>query len=291
MTNSFKNIKQLNSNYQNNSDRLNSLSILRILVIDNNNYLSRVYNQGLRNFGAIVYLAQNYKEAVGILNNHSINVISVNLDYGNVSNAGDDGLGFDILSKLYRELCQKLNIIWTASSISNSEKTRKKALSLGVDLYFIQPVAKEFFIKQIHKFNHQSIRSDDRIFTTGKVSAFVNGKYQIFKLRDISLTGLAFYADNKFVKNDLMTVVLSDKKHHAVRINARIVRIIDSQSKLLINKINNQSNQQKQKSCIIAVEFFDLDHRDQINLKAIIQSFCSTMSILNKELNSYDNAQ
>ena len=271
----------------------------RILIIDDCSYLSKVNNQGFRNYGAIVYVADDYQKAFKILNSRAIDVVSVNLDFN------DGYLGFEILSKLYNKLSNKLNLIWTVSYLSQSNEKKQKIKKLGIELFFHQPVSTELFIKKIHEYNNQQVRSNDRVFVNGQVSLYIDGNYELFALKDVSLTGFAVTCKKlSFAIDDLVSAVIASKNSSMpIRVNAKVVRASENlftSQKAISCSVNSNANANDERSefsdsanCdlyTVGFEYIELNKSQISKLNSFMADSQTTMSKLTKELNEYDHA-
>lgn len=152
---------------------------LRMLIVDEATYLSRLDRQGFRDKGVLVYSSDNSAAAVKILQTKSINVISVNLDFA-------QGKGLQILKHLLATTAAK-SYLWVSTSVQAYDTTTAQdVLAMGVDLFIQLPISKEFFIKKIREALGGTPRQFERTRLNGAVTFNHSGSRITTNLREIS---------------------------------------------------------------------------------------------------------
>lgn len=152
---------------------------LRMLIVDEATYLSRLDRQGFRDKGVLVYSTDNSAAALKVLQTKSINVISVNLDFA-------QGKGLQILKHLLATTATE-TYLWVTTSIKSYDTTTARdVLAMGVGLFIQLPISKEFFIKKIREALGGAPRQAERTRLTGAVTFNLSGSKITTNLREIS---------------------------------------------------------------------------------------------------------
>ncbi|MCY4379975.1 MAG: PilZ domain-containing protein [Proteobacteria bacterium] len=159
---------------------------IRLLLIDEQNFLTHLDKESFRQQGIRVYSTDNYAGAVKYLSQSDqkkIDVVSCNLDFHN-------GAGFELLERLITKYGAN-HCLWIATLVTPGEGKKKKLLDLGVKLLIHLPISKEYFIAKMRTALGGAPREHKRYDVNGKLSFKINDRQITTTIHTISLSGIS----------------------------------------------------------------------------------------------------
>ena len=180
---------------------------MRLLIVDEKNFLSDLDKEGFRSKGVLVFSADNFVSARPYLLKKKVDVVSCNLDF-------KEGLGLSIYQQLRREFPGDA-FLWVATLVTPNPSLEERVLKVdsssgvpGVDLLIHTPVSKEYFIEKMREGLGQAIRSSQRVVATGTATFCLENSYLKKRIQNLSLSGISVFKDSE----DLCEMIPQENK-------------------------------------------------------------------------------
>ncbi len=158
-----------------------------MLSIDDRTLTTDLDRAGYRSMGVIVRKANNYDAAEKILLAEPIQIIVINLDFGNI-----DAFQITKHLKSHKEW-GKIPIVIT--SVQTKARIRQRALDAGADLFVEQPLPRQYFIEKLKQLLEQQTRTTERVDIRGLVKFTFEGKECTCEMVDLSVSGILLSTD------------------------------------------------------------------------------------------------
>lgn len=228
----------------------------RLLLVDEKTYVSRLEKESYRNKGIMVYQAESTSEAESILKNKTIEVICCNLDFAKQK-------GIQVYRKLRNSHSSK-EYLWITTSLSyNLRKTHPKLYGT-IDLFFVMPISKEYFIEKVVTALSQSSRQSTRYpIYQGYVRIKVGENYVQSNLIDLSKSGMQIQNTSEIQPGEQHTMILFFQDTPPLHITGKIVR------KHTANPISIKNNETPIET--LGISFVSLEEQQQKSIQSILE--------------------
>ncbi|MCY4443967.1 MAG: PilZ domain-containing protein [Proteobacteria bacterium] len=239
-----------------------SLQNFRLLLVDEKTYVAQLEKESYKNKGVLAHVADNITDASRIIKKFSIDVVCANLDF-------KDGAGLAILKQLKQDYNDKVRL-WTTSSVDIDEKQKELAYLENIDLFFVQPLSKDFFIKKIRTALNEPTRESQQRLTSPSLGS-VRVKIQKSKqskeptylkgqLMDLSNTGMRISYFEDLAIHHTYSFILTLDGISPLHLQGKVIRI------------HSQSSTPHTSHTSLGIEFVDMsqEHTD------LLSAFLST---------------
>ena len=242
----------------------------RLLLVDEKTYISQLEKESYRSQGILVYQVENLRDAQSMLAQRSIDVICCNLDFG-------EGQGLEVYRAL-RASDTTNSYLWITASLTRDLQKNHVDLYETVDLCFVLPLSKEYFIEKVIAALDKKHRGDERcVVNQGYVRIKVDGTYVEVPLLDLSPSGMQVGAVPEVPQDYEGEMILFLDTLAPFQVQGRVVRTSE------YNPLMTGSGQGRAKA--LGINFVSLEDAHQY----IINNFLQTQKSQSRFANSYES--
>ena len=171
---------------------------MNILLVEDNLSIIKGLKYTLENNGYNIEYKTNYMDALGYIENNTINLIVLDITLGNESGIN-----------LYKEVISKYNIPTIFLTACDEEETVVKCLELGAEDYVTKPFSTKELLARINRIllrvkKSNIIKSKDISFDTDKMEVYKDNKKIDLSSLEIQILNLLFININKVVSRDTL---------------------------------------------------------------------------------------
>lgn len=223
-----------------------------ILMIDGRDAALDLDLRGFRSMGFRAESLHSYPNARSLLHasdqeaveiiaslaiKNKISLIIINLDAHEIN-------AFSLIGQ-FRRRASTADILLVATSVEADEAKQRRVLEIGADLFVLQPLPRQSFIKKIRELLKRQSRLDERVKIAGRAEfIWENTRYQC-GIANISRSGVLLATRIKFDMGTTVSLnIFLDNARQPLIIEGEFVRVATEQDKGIGVKFTSLSNKQ-----------------------------------------------